>query len=573
MVKELDGFASFIEKARKALKVQGTAIAVIKDNEVIHCQGYGLRDVKNDLPVDADTIFAIGSSSKAFTTLALGILVDQGKLEWDRPVREYIPTFKLHDAFATDRMTPRDLVSHRSGLPRHDLMWYGTSKSRKEILSRLQYLEPNKDFRTYLQYQNLMFMTAGYLVEVVSGKTWEEFSLAEIFHKLGMARSNFSVEDTKKMENYALPYREEKKKVKEIPFRNIDTIGPAGSINSSLNDMIQWALLHLNDGKVGDTQLITKANIDETHLPNMVVTGSFFGSIEKHPEFGGPGSYGLGWFINTYQGRKLIHHGGNIDGFTAMVSFMPQEKLGVVVLTNMSGSGFPFVTIFNAYDRLLGLKPTPWLERVQKEEKEGEAALKAGKAKAEAKKVRGTRPSHALEAYTGQYEHPGYGVLAVSMGEKGLLAEFNGLKFPLKHYHYDIFEMVYEQFEITLKASFATDVKGTISSISAPFEPSVKDIVFTRIPDQKMSEKSFLEQFTGVYDVLDQDLVVSLRNESVLFAVLPGQPEVELVPYQGTTFNVKNMPAIALEFKLVDDKVTAVEIDQMGTVLSANKKS
>jgi hypothetical protein len=252
---------------------------------------------------------------------------------------------------------------------------------------------------------------------------------------------------------------------------------------------------------------------------------------------------------------------------------MPQEKLGVVVLTNMSGSGFPFVTIFNAYDRLLGLKPAPWLERVQKEEKEGEAALKAGKAKAEAKKVRGTRPSHALEAYTGQYEHPGYGVLAVSKGEKGLVAEFNGLKFPLKHYHYDIFEMVYEQFEITLKASFATDVKGTISSISAPFEPSVKDIVFTRIPDQKMSEKSFLEQFTGVYDVMDQDLVVSLRNESVLFAVLPGQPEVELVPYQGTTFNVKNMPAIALEFKLVDGKVTAVEIDQMGTVLSANKKS
>ena len=249
MLKELEGFPNFIEKARKALKVQGTAIAVIKENEVVHCQGYGLRDVKNNLPVDADTIFAIGSSSKAFTTLGMGILVDQGKLDWDKPVREYIPTFKLYDAFATDRMTPRDLVCHRSGLPRHDLMWYGTAKSRKEILDRLQYLEPNKDFRTYLQYQNLMFMTAGYLIEVVSGKTWEEFTRSEIFARLGMTRSNCSVEDTKMLQNYSLPYSEEKKKVKETPFRNIDTIGPAGSINASLNDMIQWAMLHLNDGK------------------------------------------------------------------------------------------------------------------------------------------------------------------------------------------------------------------------------------------------------------------------------------------------------------------------------------
>ena len=144
MLKELEGFPNFIEKARKALKVQGTAIAVIKENEVVHCQGYGLRDVKNNLPVDADTIFAIGSSSKAFTTLGMGILVDQGKLDWDKPVREYIPTFKLHDAFATDRMTPRDLVCHRSGLPRHDLMWYGTAKSGKKFSTACSTWNPTK---------------------------------------------------------------------------------------------------------------------------------------------------------------------------------------------------------------------------------------------------------------------------------------------------------------------------------------------------------------------------------------------------------------------------------------------
>jgi CubicO group peptidase (beta-lactamase class C family) len=224
MTEQLKGYNEFIQKVMKAWKVQGAAIAIIKDGEVIHCQGYGLRDVKNDQKVDPNTVFAIGSASKAFTTLGMGILVDRGLLEWDKPVRDYIPTFKLYDTFATERMTPRDLVCHRSGLPRHDLMWYGSSKTRKELVHRLQYLEPNKDFRTFLQYQNLMYMTAGYLIEVVSGLTWEAFTQQEIFDKLGMTRSNSTVELMKTADNCCLPYREEKKKVIEIPYRNIDNV-------------------------------------------------------------------------------------------------------------------------------------------------------------------------------------------------------------------------------------------------------------------------------------------------------------------------------------------------------------
>ncbi len=572
MLKELKGFDEYVLKSLKALKVQGTAIAVIKNGEVVHCQGYGLRDVKNNLPVDPDTIFAIGSSSKAFTTLAMGILVDRGKLEWDKPVRTYLPTFKLYDPFATERMTPRDLVCHRSGLPRHDLMWYGTTKTRKEIFDRLAYLEPNKDFRTYLQYQNLMFMTAGYLIEVVDGRTWEQFVKEEIFNKLGMTRSNTSVDDTQKMENFSKPYREKKNKVEEIPFRNIDTIGPAGSINSSLNDVVKWAQLHLNDGKIGEQQIISATNIHECHVPNMTITGQFFGAIEKYPELSSPGAYGLGWFINQYQGKTLIHHGGNIDGFSAMVSFMPSEKAGVVVLTNMNGSSMVFTTMLNAYDRLLGVKPAPWLKRAQESIKEGKAALKAGKTKASEKKVRGTRPSHKLAAYVGQFEHPGYGILTVTLEEKGLAAEYNGIKFPLKHYHYDIFEMHSDLMEVSLKVSFFTDTAGNISSVSAPLEPSVKDIVFTRIAEKSMTEKSFLEQFVGEYEVMGQTLSISLRGENTLFAAMPGQPEIELAPYQGTTFNVKNIPALTLEFKIVDGKVTGVDVNQMGMVLEAKKR-
>ncbi|MEW5901563.1 MAG: serine hydrolase domain-containing protein, partial [Acidobacteriota bacterium] len=179
-------------------KVPGMAVAIVKDGQVILAEGYGLKDVKNNLKVTPQTIFAIGSSSKAFTATAMGILTDDGKLDWDKPVREYLPSFKLWDLFASERMTPRDLVCHRSGLPRHDVMWYNSPLSRKELFDRIQYLKPNKDFRANFQYQNLMFMTAGYLVGQLSGSTWEEFTKKKIFEPLGMNDSNFSVEESKK---------------------------------------------------------------------------------------------------------------------------------------------------------------------------------------------------------------------------------------------------------------------------------------------------------------------------------------------------------------------------------------
>ncbi|MCE5208417.1 MAG: beta-lactamase family protein, partial [Chloroflexi bacterium] len=349
-----DGFNEFVDKVLQDWKVPGMGIAVIKGDKVILAKGYGYRDAEKKLPVDAETIFAIGSSSKAFTSMDVALLVDQGKLEWDKPVREYMPTFKLYDNFATERMTPRDLLCHRSGLPRHDLMWYNSPLTRKELYERLRYLEPNKDFRTYFQYQNLMFLTAGYLVEYISGLTWEEFTRREIFRKLGMGRSNFSVEISKKEENAALPYGEQKKEVKLIPFRNIDAIGPAGSINSTVLDMAKWVITHLNEGKYKDKQIISKANLQQMHIPTTPIQGSFFPGMEEVKELGDT-SYGLGWFLQPYRGRRLIHHGGNIDGFSALISFIPDDQLGVVLLTNMNSTVATFPIMLNLYDRLLGL--------------------------------------------------------------------------------------------------------------------------------------------------------------------------------------------------------------------------
>ena len=239
--KALAGFDEIVERGLKELNVPGAAVAIVKDDEIILAKGYGFRDVENKIPMTADTLLAIGSASKAFTTFAMGILVDEGKLDWENPVRNYIPWFRLYDTFSSERLTPRDLVTHRSGLPRHDLSWYNNYEApREEFVRRLAHLKPTADLREKFQYNNFMFLTAGYLVEVLTEKKWEDAIRTNVFKPLGMERTNFSVEDSQKDEDFALPYRERKGTIEKIPFRNISNMGPAGSINSSVNEPLAF---------------------------------------------------------------------------------------------------------------------------------------------------------------------------------------------------------------------------------------------------------------------------------------------------------------------------------------------
>lgn len=571
---QLKGFPEFIAKAMAEWKVPGMAVAIVKDGKVILSEGFGLRDVKNNLKVTPQTVFAIGSSSKAFTATAVGILVDEGKLEWDKPVREYLPTFELSDDFATERMTPRDLLCHRSGLPRHDAMWYGSSFSRQELFDRLCYLEPNQSFRAVWQYQNLMFLTAGHLVGVLSQSTWEEFTRKRIFEPLGMTSSSFSIEDMKKAADHSLPYGEKKDKVEEIPYRNIDAIGPAGSINSNVVDMANWVLLNLNKGKFGDKPIVSEAALTQIHSPQMVIQDPVFLLLSNFPELYYP-SYGLGWIITSYRGHTVLHHGGNIDGFSAMVSFMPRDNMGLVILTNLNGNLLPYAVMFNIYDRLLGLEQLPWSQRfkeiIDKMKAEGE------KAKREADKDRklNTKPTHPLDDYAGEYAHPAYGTLSVVKDGDGLKARYNGRDFTLSHYHYDVFDLKDPQDPegAATKVTFGLDIKGNIMTASVQLEPAVKEIVFARLPDKKMSERSFLEKFCGQYELQGQLFTVQIKRENTLVAVVPGQPEMELVPYKGTEFTIKNVPNAGIEF-ILDASGIAVEakLKQAGAVLSAPKK-
>jgi len=549
---DLKGFNEFVTKGMADWKVPGMAISIVKDGKVIFAEGFGFRDVKQGLKVTPQTLFAIGSCSKAFTATAVGILADEGKVDWDKPVRTYLPSFKLQDVVASERMTPRDLLSHRSGLPRHDLMWYGSSYTRKELFDRLQYLKPNKDFRAVWQYQNLMFMTAGYLVGEMAGTTWEDFVRNRILEPLDMKETNFSVNDSQKAADFALPYREKKEQVEQIPFRNIDAIGPAGSINSSVVEMANWVMLNLNKGKFKDKQVISEGALAQIQSPQMLMPTPIQYDELLYA------SYGMGWMVVPYRGHLLLQHGGGIDGFTALVAFLPRDNIGAVILTNMNGTALPSIILYNILDRLLGLSQVDWNKRLK--EQLDKAKAEAEKAKKEADKDRklDTRPSHPLEDFAGEYEHPAYETLAVIKEGDQLKAKYNTMDFILNHYHYDIFEAHNEFTDQKIKLSFQTDLKGNIGSVSTQLEPAVEDIVFTRAPEKAMMEKSFLEKFVGQYAYQGLVVTIALKGDKTLTATVPGQPEYELVPYKGTEFNLKGLPGVGIEFKL-DESGKAVE--------------
>lgn len=567
----LKGFSKFVEQQMKEWEVPGVAIAIVKDGKLVFAGGFGFRNVEKKLEVTPDTLFAIGSCSKAFTATLLGILVDEGKLEWDKPVRGYLPSFKLKDPVASQYMTAVDLVTHRCGLPRHDLVWYNSSATREELIKRLQYLEPSQGFRSIFQYNNLMFMTAGYMAGKITGTTWEKLVQKKIFDPLGMKNSNFSVECSKKSLDFSLPYSKREKKVVVIPFRNIDNVGPAGSINSSVNEITKWILLNLNKGKVGEKQVISEGNLQKIHSPQMVMGRS----LSKREELF-YATYGMGWGITAYRGHPVLAHGGGIDGFISNISFLPRDKAGVVVLTNSDRGGGALCSIirYNVYDRILRMKQIPWSKRIKEQIEKTKKEQEEAKKKKKESRILNTKPSHKLEDYTGEYENPGYGILTIKKEGDQLTATFNGLEFKGQHFHYDIFEFTSDFFdEDKQKATFHTDVKGSINKVSIPLQTGVKDIEFTRMPEKKMKDRKFLEKFVGEYDLRGIIATVAIKGENTLMLTVPGQPQYELVPYKGTDFTIKNLKGFSIKF-ITDESgtVTALESHQPNGVFTAKKK-
>ena len=357
----LTGFDDYVNTAVREWDVPGLAVSVVKDGKVVFSKGYGVRKVGESAPVDEHTLLSIGSISKSFTAVALGMLVDEGKLSWDDPVSQYLPYFQLHDPYVTRELTIRDLLVHRSGLPEvcGGILLYGSDYSREEVLKRLRYIKPVSSFRSTFAYQSVTYMAAGEVIRAVTGKSWDDFIRERIFTPLGMNESNSLFRDLKTSKNLALPHVRIDGKPVAIAYRDSDALGPAGSIVSSAHDMARYMQLLLAEGTLGGKKLYSEKVAKELFTAQMLVPIR----PSSHPALKAINTrfsaYGFGWFLREYRGRVLVNHSGGMDGMAAIVMLMPEEKLGVTVLSHQDG-GIPIAMAYRVLDAFLGAPPTDW---------------------------------------------------------------------------------------------------------------------------------------------------------------------------------------------------------------------
>lgn len=574
-LKEID---AIIDQALKDFAVPGLGLAVIADQEIIIAKGYGFREVEKQLPVTPQTLFAIGSTSKAFTAFVLASLIDEGKLSWDQSLFEIMPDFRLKDAYTTQHLTVRDILSHQSGLPRHDLMWYNSPTGRKELYQRLRYLEPVQELREGYRYQNLMFMTAGIIAERLTGKSWEDNVRERILTPLGMTRTNFSVEESQKDHDFAAPYRRKKQEkslfsfltgqkpaYEKIPFRDIANVGPAGSINSCPEDMARWVQMHLKKGVVGEKRLLEEQTLIEMHTPQV--------SLRAYPQKKETLllSYGLAWIIDAYRGHYRVSHGGNIDGFSALVTFLPFENIGIVVLTNKNASGLPDLITCEIMDRLLKSESFPWLEDAKSKIEAANKMSEEGKEKKEATRVANTTPSHTLADYVGQYAHLGYGTVDIQLQNNQLHLTYNKIEVPLDHWHYDVFmgsENAPDPTFAQLQVQFQTDFKGNITELLIPLDAELAPTRFQRKPDARLTDPAHLQRFVGKYALSGALVSVSLKG-NVLEVFLAGQPPYELIPEKGSTFQLKGLTGFSVCFIEEGEQIKEIQFHQPNGVFTA----
>lgn len=567
--KRLKNFDQSITKIMADWKVQGVAIAIVEKNKVIYAKGYGYRDVEKKLPVTADTQFAIGSCTKAFTATTVCLLKDDNLVDLDQPVKKYLPGFALYDQYASDNITPRDLLCHRSGLPRHDLTWYGAAATRAELVEGLRYLQPSKPFRTTYQYQNLMFMTAGHLVGQLTGQTWEAYTKRRLLDPMGMTNSTFSVIDMVKAPDRSIGYVERNNKVEVIPYMNIDAMAPAGSINSSVNDMSKWLITLINGGKYNGQQILSASTVREIQTPTMVAPAV----VPLPYDENGYATYGLGWSISSYRGHIRVEHGGNIDGFSATTCFLPKDSIGIVVLTNMNSTSSTGVLRNYTIDKILGLSDVDWNTRISADIKKAREAAEKARVAAKDDRVSGTSPSHPLKAYTGKFKHPAYGLIEIALEGDSLALSIHNQRTKLKHYHYDYFQATDKNLFDEAKVNFTYDAKGEVNKLYMKLEPAVDEIVFERAPEIDKLTADEMKKYIGDYDFGGVLAKVYAKPDNVLFLMVTGQPEYELTPLKTNEFTSKTLKGFSFRFTVdAQGKVTELVSHQPNGVFTAKRK-
>jgi len=576
--KRLAGLDTALSRLLTDWHAAGFAVAVVEKNKIVYSKGFGYRDYEKKLPVTPNTLFPIGSCTKAFTASLLGILEKQERLKLDDKVTDVLPGFHFFNQEMDNTLTLRDLMTHRTGLPRHDLSWYlFNTSSHDSLMKRIRYQEPNAGVREKWQYNNFMFLLQGIVSEKIWGRTWEENIRTQLLDPLGMQRTTADIHLMQKDADASKGYAVKKDSlITPLDYYDINGMGPAGSINSSVTEMANWLTLWIQGGRFNGKEILPSGYVYQAMGSQMVISTGVPARENPDIHFS---NYGLGWFLNSYRGHYRVEHGGNIDGFSASTCFFPSDSIGIVVLSNQNGSDVPTVARNIIADHMLRLSYIDW-SGTRKKASDEAAALRKKTASQPANHT-GTRPSHNPPAYAGSYTHAGYGSINVINRGDSLFAYFPKDSAWLRHYHYDVFELVgYDrdthQIDTTDDASFRFTFRfnenGETKSLTVPAEGSLQPIEFAYKPAVRKVTVDDMAKYVGEYELSGMTVQVTVLN-SVLHVNVPGQKNYATEATGEHRFNLKDLEGYSIVFKLNDNgESISVDFVQPNGVFTATKK-
>ncbi|OLB34465.1 MAG: penicillin-binding protein [Acidobacteria bacterium 13_2_20CM_56_17] len=547
-----------MEQTLKDWNTPGVGVGIVVQDKLVFAKGYGYRDYEKKLRFTTKTMQPIASNSKLFTAVAAGMLVDEGNLAWDKPIRDSVPEIQFYNDQLNSNVTLRDMLSHRTGVTRHDLIWFKSPFTREELFKKLKYLEPQEPIRTTFLYNNLMFAAVGQIIEIKSGRKWEDFVRERIFTPLDMSTTCYTIAGMLKQPDYGVPFREKRDSFElyKIPYyEDTEGVAPAGAIISNIDELSHWLIALMNEGKYDGKQVLPPGALKATLQPAIALPnagGEALGFWELINS-----AYGMGRWTASYRGKLLTYHGGDLPGFHSQISFMPNDKIGVIVLV-ISDHSAPLYNIvsYNVYERLLGMDQTPWSQRQLQQRLANKKAGTEARAKAGGDRVLNTKPSHALADYAGEYENAAYGILKIGLQGDQLQFGFHEFHFPMNHFHYDRFDTPDDEQYGKFSVTFRTNPQGDIDSAVISLDQA--EAVFNRKPEAL--DAILLEKLAGVYLTPSKvKFEVRYQPGTGLSIAFLGAPPQKLIHVKGMQFRTPLFADDIYEFVLENGQVKALK--------------
>lgn len=571
VVQKLQGFDAFMEKTLKDWNAPGIGVGIVVDDKLVFAKGYGYRDYEKKLPITSNTLFPIASNTKLFTAVASGFLVDEGKLTWDRPIRESIPSIQFYDSALNNTVTLRDMLAHRTGITRHDTIWYKSDFTTRELFERLKYLEPKEQPRQLFLYNNMMYAAAGYSIELQSGKTWADYVRDKILKPLNMNNTVYSISDMLKAPDHGVPFTERRDSTElyKLPYyEETGGLAAAGAIISNIEDMSHWLIALMNNGKY-DGREVLPAKVLQATMEPAIAQPNTAGEVRGWWEVLNR-TYGMGRQTASYRGRLITFHGGDLPGFHSQVSFMPNERIGVIVFViGDHASGLYNPISYNVYERLLAMDQVPWTTRLLDIRLKNKKAGMEARSKAGVGRIANTKPSHPLEDYLGEYEHPAYGLLKIGLKNNQLEFDFHKIRFPMTHFHYDRFDTPDDEQDGKWSVNFQTNPQGEIDKATMSLDEA--EATFTR--RAPTLDAAVAQRLVGTYETPGGGkFQVVIKPGAGLYIVSPGSPDQKLIPYKGLKFRVQEYADVVVEFVEENGQITTLkQIDPSGVYVSKKK--